>query len=183
MTEKKTGESIVKKLGAFNVLLLIVAFAACIIALEELALPVSLVRIAFQMIAIAFAFFYAVYGYKKNVARYYKEFLIVLGASRLVMVIVGIIEAKALGIGVGVSTVLFAVSFVLAAILAFVKDLGKTKSLCAVLAMLVLDVVNEVILLVKFGDVFSAVIVLAVSFVAVEFVFAKYADKAERGSK
>ena len=183
MTEKKTGEPIVKKLSAFNVVLLLAAFAACIVALDELAAPVSLVRVVFEMIAIASAFFYAVYGYKKDAAKYYKAFLIALGLAKLAMVIVSVIESGVLGTGFGVSTVLFAVSFVLAAVLAFVKDLGKTKSLCAVAAMFVIDLVNEVILLVKFADVFNAVIVLAVSIITVEFVIAKYIDKAERGSK
>ena len=179
MTEKKTGEPLIKKLGIFNVLLLIVAFAACIVALNELTAAISLVRIGFHMIALACAFFYAVYGYKKNAAKYYKAFLITLGLAKLTMVIVSAVEAGAFG----VSTVLFALAFVCAVLLVFAKDMGKTKSVCIVCAMFVLDLVNEIILLVKAADVFSAVIVLAVSFIAVEFVLAKYIDKAERGTK
>lgn len=129
------------------------------------------------LFSLLFAVFYILGGYSKSSAKCYKNFGIVLVASQAMIVPLCCSRD---------TTIVFALSVVLLItllILVLSEDLGKTVSLtlCAIL------VLCEVISLLVTDDgiipVFGMITKIVTYFMYGIFTYAKYADKAARGSR
>ena len=178
----RTDKPIYKVILVFNLLLIAIAVVLSVISLNSVgATATRILSTVTKLIALLFAGFYIVSGYVKDAAKYYKLY----GFLYMLSILIGLI-AK---INNGASTtdvicnvLLFAGSFALV----FVKDLGKTKSL-AICAILVIIQIPFVISDIIDGD---PTIVLINAFMCIDLAclfgimtYAKYLDKAERGTK
>lgn len=123
---------------------------------------------------------YCVYGYQKKVAETYTITAVTFAFAQLVAII------NAANSKDYISLALLAISFACLCVLAIGKDLGKENSLFIVFSVAALSVANLIYqavtvgLGVGSGDLVTGVII---SLVFILMVFAKYSDKASRGSK
>lgn len=135
------------------------------------------------LITFAIAMAYAGKGYKKNGAGYYKAYMVMFAVTCAL----GIVPAF-MGYDYGVLAKVVAVAALICAlILAFWKDLGKTKSyvvgIIATLLYLILFV-SHIFAGGNFFDTAQASFTgLLMSLLSLVFISAKYADKSARGRK
>ena len=178
----RTDKPIYKVILVFNLLLIAAAVVLSIIGIcGEVATAIRIISTVIRLLALLFAGFYILSGYSKDAAKYYKLF----GIVYLLSTVLGLISCIS-----NTPTVLSVICYVLTIIgilaLAFAKDLGKTKSfiICAVLVVLQIALTVSVYLqadpaIVKINMFIS--IDLACLFGIM--TYAKYLDKAERGTK
>lgn len=182
-----------KSQNVITISLITIAFITQIMSLsvKENAIVDKILNFAF-IIGLASAFYYVLVGYKKDVSKYYKLFMIIYALASLwnalstyfyslssPIQLTGIIKFVCLGLPLISALFIF--------ILAFVKDLGKKKSL--IFAIINFIAVFSVTLLgiimlnnttqyygVHIGNVCLALIALLL-------VIGKYVDKDSRGAK
>ncbi len=171
-----------KKVGVFNALLLVIAAA---FAIYRFTVPTQnvmiLIRDAVYLISVVFGFLYALLGYRKNAAVYYKLFMVTF-AVFAILVFVADIDGSYSFI-----MIFRAIVAVCALILAFSKNLGKDRSKLTVYIALASQFIYSVIKVYenfgafrKFATVFMHLVIVCVACV---FVLAKYADKQARGAE
>ena len=173
-----------KQAGVFNTLLIVVGIVYDIARLFNQNNTYNVILIVLlQLIAYSFALSYAFKGYKKNAAKSFKLFVYAFGLSLLATIIRTIVSNDAPVI----ATVNSIIGFIPVAILAFVKDLGKKRSLSLAgvsLASGVFGIVYVALTAPEFArtllTTLSGLILSAVLFI---FVIAKYRDKEARGAK
>ena len=177
-----------KSISAITILLVVVAavLAGIVLFSGEYSIMRFISKVI-SLIAMIPCFVYACKGYKKDVAVYYKAFMGLFALSALITLITDIIDTVANSYPSYFSTVICAIVLIGYLILAFAKDFGKQKSMITAFCILGAQLISFVRMLVKFGGVtsiiLSACLNLIVSIVACLFVYAKYQDKAERGTK
>lgn len=138
------------------------------------------------MAAMLPALLYILSGYRKSAAQFYKVFMYMFAASCLCSLANDVIYTIIDHYTAYFSTVVRALVFVGALLLAFIPNFGKRKSLGVAYGILALELVNSIRLVVRYGGNF-ALIVKSVSGVVIAcvvcmFVLCKYADKDARGT-
>ena len=130
-------------------------------------------------VALCFAGYYIAMGYSKSEARYFKIFAYLFALVELCTVI------GSFGDG-AIPPILSIVALIAALIIAFVKNLGKVRSLLLIGLNFVCQAFSLVFGIVKGNDTFGSLSLVNLFTIAVLsamfllMVYAKYADKAER---
>ena len=179
----RTDKPIYKVILVLNLLFIVAGVAICAIGMASP--DANLTRILFRVSAIAclvFAGFYIINGYTKDAAKYYK----VYGALYAVKHLMGILSGSAKS-GTTFGIMVLALSLVITLVLLLSENLGKTKSfvLCGLLVIL------GVVLLVHSlsqGNIPTILIMSNIVNVDLAYLYgimtyAKYLDKAERGTE
>lgn len=143
---------------------------------------------ALSIFTLAAGFIYLVYGYKKNAAVYYKIFMGLLVVSQGVF-IAGLISGNET-YPVYISLI-YAIAFVTAVILAVAKDFGKNMTFAVCIALVACRIAILVINLLTaetfdnaaFCTLSSDISNLLIVGTAILMITEKYIDKSERGSK
>ena len=182
-----------KKVGIVNTILI----AVCLILDGYLigrypiilSSPTFVITNVFEVISIIFGLVYAISGYKKDSAKYYKGFMITLLITRIVDAFDDLyITLTFAEYNNSYFTSVFKFAIVICiAILVFAKDFGKKKSLIVAYAALICDVAVFARIITAYGgfvaDIVVASIYLILSCITTIFVEAKYIDKESRGVK
>ena len=178
----RTDKPIYKVILVFNLLLIAAAVVLSIIGINgEGATLTRMLATVVRLFALLFAGFYLLSGYSKNAAKYYKTFGIIYALT----IVVGIITCITNTVFVMdiICSVLLLIGIL---VLVSVKNLGKTKSF-VICAFLVALQIACVVLVYLEGD---PIIVKIDMFMGVDLAclygimtYAKYLDKAERGTK
>ena len=182
----KTKNLLYKLLLLLALLLLAVGGAANGVTVFRGGAVLERVSAALGLLAVLAAAYYVFRGYSKHAAKAYKAFIGLFALHHLSMV---------LGLGVtsqvNVQLILEAITFWLILLLFLAKDLGKTGSLILCAATLLLSLValgleaavpeEEVVLgVLRLG---RATARMALAWLLLLMTYAKYLDKAERGTK
>ena len=134
------------------------------------------------LIACAVATAYALLGYKKDAAEFYKIFMILYAVTALLSALPCFLSGQ----GDIVDKVAAVLTFIGALILAFAKDLGEQKTLIIadILALLYAIVFIYKIFTAKdfFMEAQASFTGLVLSILAIIFIKGKYIDKHSRGS-
>lgn len=151
--------------------------------------PMFMIDNCLKMFSVICGLIYAISGYKKNAAKYYKAFMILQLCTRI-FDLSNDIYFTSLSDAYGSSyftTVFKSIIVICVAILAFAKDFGKKKSLIVVYVSLICDAAVLVRVLTTYsnsmGDVAMALAYFVLGAITAVFVDAKYIDKASRGAK
>ena len=178
----RTDKPIYKAILVFNLLLIVAAVVLSVIGMSgEGATITRILSAVIKMLGLLFAGFYIILGYRKDAAKYYKIF----GLLYMLSIVAGIISclSNTFSITMIICEVLIIVDVFA---LIFVKDLGKTKSfvICAILVSL------QIVLTALAYSESDPSIVKINTFIGIDFAclfgimtYAKYLDKAERGTK
>jgi len=143
---------------------------------EDLSLLMRLGGVSIILSCI-FSMLYCLYGYKKDAAKYFKMFCVSFSISLIVRTILNIEQGDIAG------AILAAIAVICLLILAFAKDLGKTKSytLCGItFAVLIANVIVQAV---SGKALTGAVSRLIIGLTLAVMIHAKYKDKESRGSK
>ena len=175
-----------KTAGIINAILIVAAFIVGVIILFMAETILWKINILFTLAALVFAFYYAFFGYKKDVAKGYKGFMIFYVATTLINIVGDIAGTIELGYTSYLSTILLAIVFICVVILAFTKDLKKTIS--TILGVIIL-VVKAIILIrslvgPSYGVAYRLqnILDIVLAMLACFFVITKYIDKDLRGT-
>lgn len=142
-----------------------------------------------KTISIICGFIYAISGYKKNAAKYYKGFMLLQLLARIIEFVSDLYYTLSYDVYANsyFTTVFKFIIVICIAILAFAKDFGKEKSLIVVYLSFVCDALVLVRVLITYSDIIADVILaftyLILSCITIIFVEAKYIDKESRGAK
>ena len=130
---------------------------------------------------------YVLYGCKKDVAKYYKLFLLLFSFVTLLNVVTDLFALKARNIDSSIFGVLGTAICVIAMVLTFAKDLGKSNSMGLAYAMLALCAANSITTFVLCSNILGPTVSAAKNLIMVIigflFVIEKYNDKESRGAK
>lgn len=139
------------------------------------------------LIAMIPSFFYACNGYRKDFAVYYKAFMGLYSLSALITLASGLIICVTGNYPSYLSSVSNFIVLIGCVILTFVKNFGKQKSIITAFCILAAQLVSFIRMLVLYINnlniFLNASMNLVVAIVICLFVYAKYLDKAERGTK
>ena len=135
-----------------------------------------------NMCALICCIFYAWKGYKKEVAAYYKAFLLLAMVACILA-----ITASVLFENVMPGIIFMGLKVLLLLILAFLKNMGKLNTLMIFFIMLLVDVIYAFIGVVPDGymmlRVISVIANLLINATILLAIRGKYADKEERGAE
>lgn len=171
-----------KKVGVFNTVLiiLVVIYDSLRLVTGNTLLPK--ISIAIHFGAYIAGILYAVSGYKKDAAKYYKVFMLFLVVSEILSFVSKMDRSEPPMF----SMILSGICVFAALILFFVKDFGKKNTIAICSMSLILHISNLLYTLINASAKFQAAtgpisdsILLIVALV---FIVAKYEDKASRGS-
>ena len=180
-----------KKVGIVNTILIAVCLIldGYVIGQEPylLSIPSYVAANGLKIVSIVCGLVYAISGYKKNAAKYYKGFMILQLVTRIVDTFIDLYSTITYADKYGSSyytTVFKFIIVICIAILAFAKDFGKKKSLIAAYTLLICDVAVFIRMITTYNnDIVLAFTYLLLGIITVIFVEAKYIDKEARGTK
>ena len=140
-----------------------------------------------EIIALISGIVYLAYGYKKDAAKYYKAFMVIMVIAQAVFCywqLLGVIAPEPLT--ASIVAIFNIVPLIMLTILATGKDLGKAKSYTIVAIVLACRIGIIIVDLIALG--YGSIILYRVSDVllagtAAFMITGKYLDKAERGTK
>lgn len=172
-----------KQAGIFNTALIAVGVVYDVSRLFNANGLYLIICLVFKILAYCFALNYAFRGYKKDAARSYKHFLYAYGLS----ILVGVISSSVDGAASMKSTIFAIIRLVCVAILAYGKDLGKTKSYALAGITFISSITGFIGYLVNYEISFVSFVLRLCGYILPAvlciFVAAKYADKEARGAK
>ena len=173
-----------KVIGYFNALLIVASIVFRLYFITTFS-PLIMADSILCTITLLFGLFYSLSGYKKDAAKYYKEFMYLFFASSILSLCstlyIGSSSLTSSGLVIIISN---AIIFIISFVLAFIKDFGLAKSNILALVVLLLNIVKLVLVLktsISFISIGFANLILAC--ILCIFVSAKYADKTSRGAK
>ena len=178
----RTDKPIYKVVLLFNLLLILAAVVLSIISMcGEGATATRFISAIVRLFALLFAGFYITLGYRKDAAMYYKIFGIIYIVNSVIELIACLLNTFTV-----IDIIFIVLSIAGIAVLTFVKDLGKKRSFIICAILVILQIVCTVLVFLE-GDPF---VVIINSFMGIDLAcllgimtFAKYLDKAERGTK
>lgn len=175
------------------VLLIPAAIADVQVIIGAQSTVLMIIEAVVMIVSLISAFVYILKGYSKNMAKVYKVFMY----SFLLAEVLGLIASLTIDIATGaLPIVLGAIIIIAIALLAFIKDFGKTNSFITAAILLAASFVSyftgagahpgvvrggEDIINTSIGLLQSTTVLL--SFVVGFLVIAKYVDKTARGTK
>lgn len=174
-----------KKANVFNMVMIAIALA---LNLYSLTLPVNYkvekINTIINIFALLVGFLYSFSGYKKDVAPYYKGFMILYVMASILNVGIGIYDS-ATNSGVSASIIVNAFKTVCIVLLAFKNDFGKSNSFTVALVILGCTLFLFISSLLASNSYASNIIErfdeLLFASITCVFVCAKYLDKQNRG--
>lgn len=178
-----------KKLLAVRIVNIVLILGVLALGIIRISNPVfsstfEKVNIAVAFVALAFGFAYLLRGYKKESAIFYKGFMILFVLSSLFSCITDIIAQTIKGSSYLTSIFLTFVFFGVL-VLAFIQDLGSNVSFVIVGVIIAIDLFLLIYTLIAMNDInyfaFSAGNFVTAC-TAATMIFAKYIDKAKRGT-
>ena len=178
-----------KQAGIFNTLLIVIALALQIyVTFTVNALPFDYFFSVLVMVALFCGFFYAFNGYKKDAAKYYKLFMNICLLTYFSSTLSDLFYMDDFRVNwTMVGTYAAFLRVIPIALLAFVKDFGKKKSLICANLVFLFTLFIFVRALIVYSQYFSLIVMdlsqLALSAIVVVFAVAKYKDKEARGTK
>ena len=177
----KTDKPIYKVLLVLNLLLIVLGVVTSVRLFFSSSEWLLIAYRAINIVALVFALFYILYGYTKNAAGYYKTYGYLLFLSILITSITAFQRTTK-----NLTIISCAALIIVSAILAFGKDLGKKNSfiLCGVLVLG--ELVNSYAVYNLYGlqkTFETCAINLVIVCLYGIMTYAKYLDKAERGTK
>lgn len=183
---KLTAENI-KKANIFNSLLIVIAIALRLTVFTKIT-RIAQTETIVCILALLFGLFYSLNGYKKDSAKYYMTFMILLALNSIVSLcgpISEMINGTITFISI-VFAIVEALVLVCAFMLSFGENLGKAKSTKISYIFLLLEIVKAILALSN-GIItpmgLSSVSFLILGFIVCLLVNAKYADKESRGAR
>ena len=183
-----------KKVGIVNTVLIAVCLIldGYVIGLNPslLSYPSYVATNCFKIAAIISGLIYAISGYKKNSAKYYKGFMVLLFIARIIDAFNDLYITLSYATVYNNSYFTTVFKFIIVAciaILAFAKDFGKKKSLIVVYVSLICDAIIFVRILTTYSSIFADIVLiftyLILGCITTVFVEAKYIDKESRGAE
>ena len=179
----RTDKTIYKVILILNLLFIVAGIVLCVIGIASP--DASATRIIMRIAAIVcliFAAFYILNGYTKNAAKYYKVYGALLAIKHLTGILSGSIES-----GTPFGIMILSLSLVIVLVLLLSENLGKTKSfiLCGLnvilgVGLLLYSVIKGNIPTIL---IMSNIVNIDLACLFGIMTFAKYLDKAERGTK
>ncbi len=169
-----------------SVVLLTICVITLIIQIKALVLsinpfnPYVFVNIVFYVLAILSAVFYCLYGYKKSAAKFFFLTTVFMLLTEFTAVIVNVSYTEVLPAVFGV------VACCCLSVLSFSKDLGKTKSFAFSWIVACVYLLNTINFVINWGTAYLVTIAfnnLSIAVIFLLMVYAKYQDKAARGTK
>ncbi len=190
MNENKSAE-LSTAYAAISLLLILVSFAVCAYTIMIPESIVGIVASAFNFLALFAALFYILRGCKKDAAKYFKYFVAAFTIAEAVNII-SLCIATSTVFSAKILALIFVFDIALLIFLLIVllkKDLGakKTISMGLIIAILsIVDFVKGIIVSTAAGTPNEALIgftTLALGLTMLFMIYAKYKDKAARGTK
>ena len=179
-----------KKAGYFNAALIVIAIAFQVKALFNAnALLTDKIFYILYIVGLVSGLIYSLSGYKKDSAKYYKSFMIIYALLSTYSIVSKIVNNIAIGMELFhiATTILSVIADICIIVLAFTKDLGKSKSYSLIITNLVIILGSTVLgFIVSEGFINLVEIwlpLVMLSIIAYIFVCAKFADKEARGAK
>ena len=180
----RTDKPIYKVILVLNLLFIAVGLVFCVMDICVSADKVCrVVASVLKIVALVFATYYIFKGYEKDAAKYYKSFGICFILAQIASLIGTILDdAKMLAI-------MPAIVLICLLVLVFVKNLGKMVSLILCGILVVLNIISicsleiwsaEAAFIALYGTMFSRLVLACLYGI---MTYAKYLDKAERGTK
>ena len=169
-----------KKTGYFNATLIVIAIILRVIVIPTAPILIKIDSIA-CLLALISGLVYCLNGYKKDVAKYYKAFMILYLISNISSIAMSILHASNIILIIANAVIIICVAF-----LALGKDLGEKKSNSFALVVLAINAIKLIYNIVAnptVGTVRGGITSLILACILCMFVSAKYADKASRGAK
>ena len=178
----RTDKPIYKVILVFNLLLITIAVVLSVITLSGDGATVTRILSAItKLVALVFAGFYIILGYRKNAAKYYKIFGFLYMISIVFAIIACISNTPAV-----VDIICYSLSVIGALVLIFVKDFGKAKALATCGVLVLLQIVSAIFSYIEGDPTIVKINVFMLLDLACLFgimTYAKYLDKDERGTK
>ncbi len=180
----RTDKPIYKVILILNLLFIVAGIVACVIGIASpYADAYRIISRAVSIAVLAFGGFYILSGYTKDAAKYYKLFGALYAVKLILKLLSGIVHA---GTPLGIMLGVFSLVFVLVLLLS--ENLGKQKSLILCGLLVIVGVVVFVIsaLDAKYqtaSAVIEGIVNIDLACLYGIMTYAKYLDKAERGTK
>lgn len=177
--------------AGISLLLILVSFAVCA---YTIVIPESIIGVfasVFMLLALFAGLFYILKGCKKDAAKYFQTFVAAFTIAEAVSII-SLCVATSTIFSAKVLALIFLFDVVLLALLVYLlikKDLGVKKTVTMGLAILVfsaIDFIKGIMISAKAGAPNEALIgfaTLSLGLTLLFMIYAKYKDKAARGSK
>ena len=179
----RTDKPIYKVILVFNLLLITIAVVLSVITLSSDGATVTRILSAItKLAALLFAGFYIILGYRKNAAKYYKIYGFLYMLSAFLSIITCIINPPLAVVNI----ICYTLIIIGALALVFVKDLGKTKALTISGIIVLLQIVCAIFAYIEGDPTIVKINIFMLLDLACLFgimTYAKYLDKAERGTK
>lgn len=178
-----------KKLLAVRIVNIVLIIGVLVLGIMRISNPIfsstfDKVNIVVDFVALAFGFAYLITGYKKDSAIFYKGFMILFVLSSLFSCITDIIAQTIKGSSY-ITSIFLTFVFFGVIVLAFIQDLGSNVSFVIVGIIIAIDLFLLIYTLIAMGDI-NYIAFSASNFVtactAATMIFAKYIDKAKRGT-
>lgn len=176
-----------KTTGIINAALIVLTIILRLISFFEMSALIK-IDVIVCIISLIFGLLYSLFGYKKDVAKYYKTFMILYVLSSLISVLVPIIDT--INGNITITNIAFAIFGIIilicACMLAFGKDLGKGKStnlFLIVLSICTIKILWNLVIESPLAYSSASFAYLIQAFIVCVLVTGKYKDKQARGSK
>lgn len=177
-----------KATGIINAILIVIVMIFGIVLLCSDKFDVmAKFSIPFDMVTLAIGLVYALKGYQKAAANYYKFFM-VCGALSYFISLVCAFQGNPNSTARIIGLIPLIINIILMIILAFAKDFGRTKSILVAVATFALNVFLLIMFAIReevSGSSFPIVInisqLIVISIITCVFVQAKFLEKSYRG--
>lgn len=178
----RTDKPIYKVILVLNLLFIVVGIVTCVPSFKDTQDVFSLIGLAMTVLDLIFAGFYIINGYRKDAAKYYKIYGLLLAVKYTIIVVHSII------LGSLPFEIFNALTLVIVLVLTLSSNLGKNKSfiLCGLLVILRVICFVIRIALIQATNINSILSHMAnIDLVCLYGImtYAKYLDKTERGTK
>ena len=180
-----------KKTKGLNALIVILLVLTLGITVFRMTKPTSVafkyVQCSIVVLSVLSGFAYALGGYKKNAAKFYKGFMLFFCIESLVQLIYDVLSSSAISATSPISSIFATIVCVNLCIITFATDLGKKTTVSLAYSVLAVLLINAVRMFVLYSSNIMLLcnyitqVILAV--IACMFVAEKYADKTARGTK
>lgn len=177
-----------KTTGFINAVLIIVVMMLGIVLLFSDKFDITAkFSIPFDIVTLAIGLVYALKGYQKTAANYYKLYML-CGALSYLVSLTCAFEGNPDSIARYVGIIGLIVNVVLMLVLAFAKDLGRQKSITIAITTFGINIMQMIMFAVReemqgssFPIVVNVLQLIVISVITCVFVLAKYTEKASRG--
>jgi len=150
---------------------------------KNLATPLVIANYAVGLLTLLADLIYCLNGYKKDASIYYKTVCVLMAVSSILTLIL-ISQAKEDALVWQICRISYLILIVIRLVFAFAKDMGVEATMAFYITMVIIVLLNAGMSIgLKVYTAMDTIIAITVTAVFGIMIYAKYKDKASRGSK